>query len=48
MGSRDYRNRERKKQKKEGKKLTPITILSPTTEAEVIKKGKKEPKEGEE
>ena len=48
MGSRDYRHRERKKQKKEAKKLTPIIVLSPQAEVEVIKRGKKEPKGGEE
>ena len=49
MGSRDYRWRERKKPKKEAKKLpTAETILPPPMTVEVIKKGKKEPKTEEE
>ncbi len=49
MGSRDYRHKEAKKQKKDAKKITPVTILPPVADVEVIKKGKKVRKEtGEE
>ena len=41
MGKRDYRHRETKKQKKDGKKLTPFTVTPPTASVEVIGKGKK-------
>ena len=46
MGTRDYRWREHKKPKK-GIKKPATTIITPQTEVEVIKKGKKEasPKE---
>jgi len=47
MGSRDYRKREPKKPKKGAKKAPPLTIMPPTIEVEVIKKGKKEPREEE-
>ena len=40
MGSRDYRRRESKKIRKETKKPT-FSILTPQTEVEIIKKGKK-------
>ena len=42
MGSKDYRNRESKKPKKDAKKFTPTTLTPPAT-VEVIKKGKKPP-----
>ena len=48
MGSRDFRHKETKKQKKDAKKLAPITILKPPVDAEVIQKRKKERKEEEE
>ena len=41
MGKRDYRHRETKKAKKEGKKITPISIMTTTPPVEVIKKEKK-------
>jgi hypothetical protein len=41
MGSRDYRWRERKKTKKESKKISPTTILPPPMTVEVVKKGKR-------
>jgi hypothetical protein len=49
MGSRDYSHREKKKTRKEAKKLPPvITIITPPAEVEVIRKGKKrEPDEEE-
>ena len=47
MGKRDYRHREPKKQKKEGKKTSLVEILPSSATVEVIKKGKKELK-GEE
>ncbi|HUU08489.1 MAG TPA: hypothetical protein VMW61_03105 [Dehalococcoidales bacterium] len=47
MGSRDFRKRESKKAKKGGKKAPLLTIMPPTTEVELIKKGKKEPREEE-
>tara|TARA_Y100000310_G_scaffold263801_1_gene274227 strand:- start:35 stop:220 length:186 start_codon:yes stop_codon:yes gene_type:complete len=47
MGKRDFRHREPKKTKKDAKKISATTILSPPTTVEVIKKGKKEEK-GEE
>lgn len=45
MGKRDYRHREPKKTKKDTKKTSLSDILPPPTTVEVIKKGKKEPKE---
>ncbi len=43
MGKGDFRKRETRKQKKDGKKAVTPTILLPTPEVEVIKtKGKKE------
>ena len=48
MGSRDFRHKETKKQKKDAKKLAPITIFKPPVDAEVIHKKKKERKEEEE
>jgi len=47
MGRRDYRKREGKKSKKDTKRISANTILPPTTTVEVIKKGKREPKEEE-
>jgi hypothetical protein len=41
MGSRDYSHRERKKIKKDVKKLPGVTITTPTAEVEVIRKKKK-------
>lgn len=46
MGKRDYSGREKKKAKKDPKKIAPIMITSTPVEVEVIKKGKK--KHGEE
>ena len=49
MGKRDYRWREKKKVKKDAKKISAAPIMSPPiTTVEVIKKGKKEPKVEEE
>ncbi len=48
MGSRDYRKRERKKPRKDVKKGLTSDILTPPATVEVIKKGKKEGKGGEE
>ncbi len=48
MGSRDYRQREKKKAKKDVRKTAVADILSPTPAIEIIKKGKKEPTAGEE
>ncbi|MFQ5996180.1 MAG: hypothetical protein ACE5KP_00960 [Dehalococcoidales bacterium] len=47
MGRRDYRHREPKKQKKDAKKIPPITIISPPVQVEVVKKGKKKREEAE-
>ena len=47
MGSRDYRWRERKKPRKDAKKVTGVSVLPPTEAVEVIKKRKKE-RRGEE
>ncbi len=47
MGRRDYRHREPKKLKKDAKKISPITIITPPVQVEVIKKGKKKREEGE-
>jgi hypothetical protein len=46
MGKRDYSQREKKKTKKDPKKIVPVTIITAPVEVEVIKKGKK--KHGEE
>jgi hypothetical protein len=46
MGRRDFRKRESKKPKKEAKKIA-TTILPPSIEVEVVKKGKRR-EEGEE
>ena len=42
MGRRDYRHRETKKQKKDAKKISTATILTPPATVEVVKKVKKE------
>ena len=47
MGSRDKEKRETKKPKKDSKKTQSANILaSPPPPVEVIKRGKKEPREG--
>ena len=47
MGSRsDFAHREKKKSKKDPKKIAPVNIVSTPAEVEVIRKGKK--KHGEE
>jgi len=48
MGRRDYRHREPKKQKKDTKKISPVTIMPLPMQVEVIKKGKKKREEVEE
>lgn len=48
MGSRDYRRREPKKPKKDVKKTVIPPVLPPSITVEVIRKGKKGPKEEEE
>jgi len=47
VGRRDYRHREPKKSKKDARKISADTILPPPVTVEVIKKGKKEAREGE-
>lgn len=47
MGRRDYRHREPKKPKREAKKISPVTIMPPPVQVEVIKKGKKKREEAE-
>ena len=47
MGRRDFRHRETKKPKRDTKKISAETILPPPTTVEVIKKGKREPREEE-
>ena len=47
MGSRDIRQREVKKPKKDSKKAVPLGTLAPTPEVEVVKRPRK-PKEEEE
>ena len=48
MGSRsDYAHREKKKTKKDNKKIAPITVASAPTEVEVVRK-KRKPREEEE
>jgi hypothetical protein len=46
MGRRDYGRREKKKVKRDLKKISPVDIVTTPVEVEVIKKGKK--KHGEE
>jgi len=48
MGRRDYRHREPKKPKKDAKKISPVTVMLPPVQVEVIKKGKKKREEVEE
>jgi hypothetical protein len=49
MGRRDYGQREKKKGKKDPKKIAPVSIISTApVEVEVIKKGKKKHGEAEE
>jgi len=48
MGRRDYRHREPKKQKKDTKRISPVTIMPLPMQVEVIKKGKKKREEVEE
>ncbi len=48
MGSRDYSHREKKKSRKDNKKISPVTIVTTPVEVEVIKKGKKKSGEEEE
>jgi hypothetical protein len=40
MGSRDYSHREKRKQKKELKKIPQVSVMTTPVEVEVIKKGK--------
>lgn len=45
----DYTHREKKKSKKDARKIAPVTIIAPPVEVEVIRKGKRrEGKEPEE
>ena len=48
MGRRDYRHRESKKHKKDATKAPITTVIQPPATVKVIKKGKKEKREGEE
>jgi hypothetical protein len=50
MGSRgNYAHREKKKSRKDAKKINPVTLITPPGEVEVIRKGKRrEGKEPEE
>jgi hypothetical protein len=48
MGSRDYRKRESKKQKKESQKVAIDEVVVSATEAEVIRKARKGRQEEEE
>jgi hypothetical protein len=42
MGSRgDYSHREKKKTKKDARKISPVSVMTTPVEVEVIKKGKK-------
>jgi hypothetical protein len=43
----DYSHREKKKSRKESKKIAPISIIAPPAEVEVIRK-KRKPREEEE
>jgi hypothetical protein len=48
MGSRDFRHKETKKPKKDAKKSTIANVIAPPPPVvEVIKRGKKEPREDE-
>jgi hypothetical protein len=42
----DYTHREKKKQKKDARKIAPVTIITPPVDVEVIRKGKR--REGKE
>lgn len=46
MGKRDFGQREKKKGKKDPKKISPVIIVTAPVDVEVIKRGKK--KHGEE
>ena len=48
MGRRDYSQKEKKKTKKDLKKISPVTIMTTPVEVEVIRKGKKNKGEEEE
>jgi len=47
MGKRDYRHREPKKHKRDAKKISPVSIVPPPMNVEVIKKSKKKREEAE-
>lgn len=48
MGSRgDYAHREKRKSKKDSRKVTPITVTTPPAEVELVRK-KRKPREEEE
>jgi len=47
MGRRDYRHREPKKHKRDAKKISPVSIVPPPMNVEVIKKSKKKREEAE-
>lgn len=47
MGRKDFRHREAKKPKKDAKKISVTSVLPPPMVVEVVKKGKKEPREEE-
>ena len=40
MGRRDYSHREKKKQKRDAKKIFQVSVITTPSEVEVIKKGK--------
>ena len=40
MGKRDFAGKEKKKPRKDAKKITPMTVISAPPEVQVIKKGK--------
>jgi len=48
MGRRDYRHREPKKSKKDARKVSPVTVVPPPVNVEVIEKKKKKREEAEE
>ncbi len=48
MGKRDYRHREPKKRKKDAAKISPMEILAPPVQVEVIKKQRKQREEAAE
>ncbi len=45
MGKRDYRHREPKKRKKGDAKISPMEILAPPAQVEIIKKQRKQREE---